>query len=66
MNNQKRLSREHVYLLSLLDCGPMDIRTLTNVSFGTRKRIKGLIEDLVVQDRIVQIWDKGVFLYRKV
>jgi hypothetical protein len=66
MKSPKKLSRDHFYILSLLDCAPMDIRTLTNVSFGTKKRINKIVEDLVVRNLIERIWDNGGFLYRKI
>jgi hypothetical protein len=66
MKNTKKLSRDHVYILSLLSHGPMDIRTLVNASFGTNKRIVKILGDLVSMNLIQRIWDKGGFLYKKV
>jgi hypothetical protein len=66
MKIRKKMTREHMYLLSLLESGPMDISTITNVSFSTRKRIRGLIEDLMTQNLIIRMWDNGGFLYGKV
>jgi hypothetical protein len=66
MKNMKKLSRDHMYILSLLGHGPMDIRTLVNASFGTNKRIIKILGDLVTMNLIQRIWDKGGFMYKKV
>ncbi len=66
MKSTKKMSIDHLYILGLLDCAPMDIRTLTNVSFGTNKRITKIIEDLLFRNLIERIWDNGGFLYKKV
>jgi hypothetical protein len=66
MKNLKNLSRDHVYIMSLLAHGPMDIRTLVNASFGTNRRIKKIIEDLMVLNLIERLWKNGGYLYKKV